>query len=323
MSRMLREVHVQKNPHQHIISGAADSLKEHVFRLSLGQAAVRQDFQSIRKQGYERLRQRPVIVDKRIDDSFGYAVDVEQSFVAARTGLGVGYPDILRNQPFFYLIECKNKVDVVEFSIFAENEGEWRNDSDYWVPQAQIRKILLDHGAHRARTLSKMAEFEKWDGVRQKIYHACWHLEAEKLDAFLRENPMPFPDEYRNDLLYTAVVAAPEFTQKFFVDDLAGYEERLIATLNILRKYGCDLDGNDGDALYYAVRNGYVKTAHYLLACGANPDKCHCGYWSDSHDDLPEHRHYYSLADKVLLWRCYWQKETALAFQEMFPLARQ
>ena len=57
-----------------------------------------------------------------------------------------------------------------------------------------------------------------------------------------------------------------------------------------------------------------------ILDAGANPDKCDCGYWSDSHDDLPRHRHHYSLADKVLLWRCHWQRETALAFQEMFPL---
>ena len=214
-------------------------------------------------------------------------------------------------------------LNAVEFSLLADYEVMQRDAPIYWVTESRIRKILLDHGAHRASTLALIAEFEKWDEVKQKIYHACWHLEAESLDEFLCKNPKTFSDMSQDDLLHAAVQEAPEFTQKFFVDDPAGYEERLIATLSVLRKHGCDLGGNEVNALYYAVRNGFVKTARYLLACGLAPTKCNCGCRYDSTDRSPEHRHDYTLPEKVLHWRCRWKKETALAFQEMFPLVEQ
>ena len=219
--------------------------------------------------------------------------------------------------------EGETILNAVEFSLWADYEVMQRDDPDYWVPESRIRKILLDHGAHRASTLALIAEFEKWDEVRQKIYHACWHLEAESLDEFLCKNPMTFSYESQDDLLHAAVQEAPEFTQKFFVDDLPGYEERLIATLSVLRKHGCSFSGKEVNALYYAVRNGFVETARYLLACGLDPEKCDCGCWYDSTDRSPEHRHAYTLPEKVLHWRCRWKKETALAFQEMFPLEKQ
>ena len=219
--------------------------------------------------------------------------------------------------------EQETILDAIEFCLWADYEDMWRDHSDYWVTESRIRKILLDHGAHRASTLEKMAEFEKRDEIKQKVFHACWHLEAEKLDEFLCKNSMSFSDKSQGDLLYAAVEEASEFTQKFFVDDPTGYEERLIATLSVLRKHGCNLGGNEENALYHAVRNGFVKTVRYLLACGLDPKKCNCGYWCDSRNDLPEHRHYYSLADKVRHWRCRWKEETALAFQEMFPSAEQ
>ena len=218
--------------------------------------------------------------------------------------------------------ENETVLDAVEFALWADYEGRWKNDSDYWVSESEIRKILLDHGAHRAKTLSKMAEFEKWDKLTQKTYHACWHLEAAELDEILTENPITLPDERFDRLFYEAVKIAPEFMQKHFIDDPDGYEDRLIALLDVFRKHGIDLNADEGDALYYSVLGGYVKTARYLLAHGADPDKCDCGYWLDSRIDTPEHHHYYSLADKVRQWLCRWKKETALAFQEMFPVVK-
>ena len=68
---------------------------------------------------------------------------------------------------------------------------------------------------------------------------------------------------------------------------------------------------------------GHVKTTRYLLSHGADPDKCNCGCWYDSTDQSPEYRHDCTLPEKVRLWRCRWKEETALAFQEMFPLEGQ
>lgn len=214
-------------------------------------------------------------------------------------------------------------LDAIEFCLWADYEDMWRDNSDYWVPESRIRKILLDHGAHRASTLEKMAGFEKWDEVKQRIYHACWHLEAEELDRLLAENPIALPDGRFGRLFREAVQTAAEFMQKHFIDDPERYEDRLIALLDVFRKHGIDFNAEGGNALYYSVLCGYVKTAHYLLAHGAAPAKCDCGCRYDSTDRTPEHRHDYTLPEKVLHWRCRWKKETALAFQEMFPLAKQ
>lgn len=214
-------------------------------------------------------------------------------------------------------------LDAVELDQFAYEEDMWKDDSDYWGGYSRIRKILLDHGAHRASTLEKMAESEKWDEVKRKIYHACWHLEAGEMDRLLAENPILLPDKRFDGLFREAVQTAAEFMQKHFIDDQEGYEDRLIALLDVFRKHGLDLNADEGDALYYSVMCGYVKTARYLPAHGADPAKCACGYSCDAGDDSPEHRHYFTLPERVLHWRCYWKKETALAFQEMFPLEKQ
>ena len=215
--------------------------------------------------------------------------------------------------------EGETVLDAVEFDLHADYEGRWKNDSDYWVWDSRIRKTLLDHGAHRAETLAKMDGFEQWDEVRQKICRACWHLEAAGLDRVLTDNPITLPDGRFGRLFYEAVKTAPEFMQKHFIGDPDGYEDRLIALLDVFRKHGIDLNADGGDALFFSVLGGYVKTARYLLAHGADPDKCDCGCWYDSADRSPEHRHCCTLAGNVLNWRCRWKKETALAFQEMFP----
>ena len=219
--------------------------------------------------------------------------------------------------------EQETILDAIEVCLFVDYDGRDKKSSDYWVTESRIRKILLDHGAHRAWTLTQMAEFKNWDEVKQKIYHACWYLEASDLDKIFTENPIVLPDERFSRLFYEAVKTAPEFMQKHFIDDPDGYEDRLIALLDVFRKHGFDFNADKGDALYFSVWGGYVKTTCYLLAHGADPGKCDCGCWYDSADQSPEHRHDYTLPEKVLEWCGRWKEETALAFQKMFPSAEQ
>ncbi|MCQ2380505.1 MAG: ankyrin repeat domain-containing protein [Victivallaceae bacterium] len=207
-------------------------------------------------------------------------------------------------------------LDEVEFRQISIDD-DWEEFQEYWNSNIRIQQTLLDHGAHRESTLACMEKSKHWRKVKRNVYNACWNLDARMLDMTLTGKGIQLPQKSLPFLVCETMETAAEFTQRFFVDDAAGYEKRLIETLEILRKHGCDLD--KGGALYYAVRGGYVETTRYLLDIGVDPDKCDCGGCSSDVHGKQEF-HPYTLADRVLAWRGRWKKETARFFLKTFPM---
>ena len=216
--------------------------------------------------------------------------------------------------------ENETVLDSVETRQFIDYDNDYRREQDgieYNCWNIQIRNILLDHGAHRAYTLTEAEKSKKLRKPKRGIYHACRHLDADTLDRLLTENHIRLPHKSYPRLIYETLETAMEFVQKDYVNNIRGYEQRLIAVLSVLQKHGCDLNEHDGDALYLAVRNGYVETTRYLLEHGADPAKCDCGYYFTNAES--KIRRYYTILDKILVWRSRWTKETASAFQAIFP----
>lgn len=74
---VLGQFHVHENPHQHVVSRTADALEEHLLGLAFGKTAVGQYLNPVLEDGDKWLRDVPVIVDERIDESLVHAVEIK------------------------------------------------------------------------------------------------------------------------------------------------------------------------------------------------------------------------------------------------------
>ena len=109
MTCMLGQFHLHENPHQHVVSWSADALKEHLLGLSFGKTAVRQYLDSVLEDGDKGLREVPIIVDERVDESLIHAIEVEEVFVGSRAAGGVRHADVLGDQAVLHLFVGEEK----------------------------------------------------------------------------------------------------------------------------------------------------------------------------------------------------------------------
>ena len=106
---MLGQLHLHKNPHQHIVPRTANALEEHLLGLTLGKTTMRHYLDSVLEDGDQGLREVPVIVDECVDESLVQAVKVKEESVGPRAACCVRHADVLGGQTVLHLLVGKEK----------------------------------------------------------------------------------------------------------------------------------------------------------------------------------------------------------------------
>lgn len=82
-------------------------------------------------------------------------------------------------------------LDLVEYDQYFAYEGTWTEDLEYWTPQVEIRKLLLDYGAHRAETLACMKRSKWWKKNAPDALSVVLESGLRKTERFFPGEPCP------------------------------------------------------------------------------------------------------------------------------------
>ena len=181
MSRVLSQFHVHENAHEHVVTRTADALEEHLLGLSFWKTTVRQYLYPVLKDGDQRLREIPVIVDKSVDERLVHTIEIEEELVVSRAAGSIRNADVLGHETILNLFVCKEKrlaavivplgdggfVPALEFDDYQRNGVLVRQEFGQQVvfPLRCLQaKILLKRLVIKVVSFFGIVDFQRAEG---------------------------------------------------------------------------------------------------------------------------------------------------------------